>query len=60
MTMSYDMQAVASGINKLPPEEALEVKLCLLQLLAPFALKNQAFAQFLTQLREALGLSSHS
>jgi hypothetical protein len=52
--MSHDMEAVVKGIKSLPPEEALETSLCLLNLLLPFAKGNQEFVAFLTELRDAL------
>lgn len=49
-----DLETVVSGIKKLPKPEALEVSLCLLNLLLPFALENEEFRKFLTTLRDRL------
>lgn len=49
-----DLKTVADGIKKLPKEEALEVSLCLLNLLFPFARKDEEFQKFLAILRDRL------
>lgn len=54
-----DLETVVSGIKKLPKLEALEVSLCLLNLLLPFSLNSEwpqvcEFRMLLINLRDRL------
>jgi len=49
-----DLNAVVSGIKKLPEDEAREVSLCLLNLMLPFAVDNEGATNLLRHLRDGL------
>lgn len=53
-TQQSDLETVVAGIKKLPEEEAREVSLCLLNLMLPFAVNNQAATDLLRNLRDHL------
>ena len=53
-TQQSDLNTVVAGIKKLSEEEAREVSLCLLNLLLPFAVGNQAGTDLVRNLRDRL------
>lgn len=53
-TQQSDLNIVVAGIKKLPEEEAREVSLCLLNLVLPFAVGNQAGTDLVRNLRDRL------
>lgn len=53
-TQQSDMETVVASIKKLPEEEAREVSLCLLNLMLPFAVGNQAGTDLVRNLRDRL------
>ncbi len=53
-TQQSDLNTVVAGIKKLSEEEAREVSLCLLNLMLPFAVNNQAATDLLRNLRDRL------
>lgn len=53
-TMQSDLETVVAGIKKLPEEESREVSLCLLNLMLPFAVGNQAATDLLRHFRDRL------
>lgn len=52
--LQSDFDAVVTGIKKLPEKEAREVSLCLLNLLLPFTVNNQAATDLLHHFRDKL------
>lgn len=53
-TQQSDLNTVVAGIKKLPEEESREVSFCLLNLMLPFAVGNQAATDLLRHFRDRL------
>jgi len=53
-TQQSDLNTIIAGIKKLPEDEAREVSLCLLNLMLPFAVNNQAATDLLRHFRDRL------